>query len=115
MTYQISNGGGDDPSWGPGGREIFFIAGPPGKKTMMAAPVRTQPEFAVGPATPLFEMNRHGRPLHRAGPASAHDVAPDGRFLMVLVDEPPPPEPVTQFHVVLNWHEELKAKVRPRR
>jgi serine/threonine-protein kinase len=115
MTYQISNGGGDDPSWGPGGREIFFIAGPPGKKTMMAAPVRTQPEFAVGPATPLFEMNRHGRPLHRAAPANAHDVAPDGRFLMVLVDEPPPPEPVTQFHVVLNWHEELKAKVRPRR
>ena len=62
--------------------------------------------FKPGQPTPLFED-----PYLLASYVSAtYDVSPDGqRFLMVkpVVD----PASVTQVHVILNWFEELKAKV----
>jgi hypothetical protein len=33
-------------------------------------------------------------------------LAPDGRFLVILKDEPPPAP--TEYRVVLNWFEELE-------
>ena len=35
------------------------------------------------------------------------DISPDGkRFLMIT--SPPPPAPPTEYHVILNWAQELK-------
>ena len=46
-----------------------------------------------------------------AYPVRNYDVTPDGeRFLMVR-NETPPLENVTELHVVLNWFEELKRRV----
>ena len=38
------------------------------------------------------------------------DVAPDGRFLGID-NWQHPEDPVTTIHVVLNWFEDLKARV----
>jgi hypothetical protein len=41
-----------------------------------------------------------------------YDVTPDGqRFVVTKVLARDPPAPVTHVNVVLNWVEELKAKV----
>ena len=40
------------------------------------------------------------------------DVAPDGqRFYAVQHQAAPPPAPVTHVNLILNWFEELRAKV----
>jgi hypothetical protein len=41
-------------------------------------------------------------------PQRHYDVSRDGRFLMVRGPEGPPPPPVTQMVLGLNWFEELK-------
>jgi hypothetical protein len=71
---------------------------------MMAAPVKAGASFNVGAPAVLFE----GRPDRRYLDAG-YDVGADGRFVMVQRDpEAPPP----QVRVVLNWFEELRAKMR---
>ena len=67
-------------------------------------------DFAVGLPRVLFELSDD---LYTGtGQTAPFDVSLDGqRFLFVrLVTEPVPPPP-SQMHVVLNWFEELKAKV----
>jgi hypothetical protein len=52
-----------------------------------------------------------GERFRFSGNASAFDIHPDGnRFIMVTLDDPPPPLR-TQINVVLNWFEELKRRV----
>jgi hypothetical protein len=65
----------------------------------------------IGTPQPLFEFD--GRELtFRCSPVRCYDVAPDGqRFFVVQTSAPPPPPKVTQINLVLNWAEELKAKV----
>ncbi|MGE5360892.1 MAG: hypothetical protein ACM3NQ_17890 [Bacteroidales bacterium] len=49
-------------------------------------------------------------------PARCFDVAPDGqRFYVAQPVVAAPPPPVTHINVVINWFEELKAKVPPAR
>jgi hypothetical protein len=45
-------------------------------------------------------------------PVRCYDVAPDGqRFYVMQQRTLPPPPPVTHINLILNWFEELKAKV----
>jgi serine/threonine-protein kinase len=99
--WKISAGGGEAPRWSSKGDEIFF-RGPSGN--MMAAQVTLTPTFAPGKVTELF-----------SNPSSAefiggrkYDVSLDGRFLMV---KEAPRTRRDRLVVVMNWFEELKAKV----
>jgi hypothetical protein len=48
----------------------------------------------------------------RLFPGRCDDVAPDGQRFYVTQTPTPPPRPVvTHINLVLNWLEELKAKV----
>ena len=50
--------------------------------------------------------------LFVADATRAYDVSPDGQRFYVLQSRSKPPIPhVTQINIVLNWFEELKAKV----
>ena len=72
---------------------------------MMAVPVTLGDTFDFGRPQMLFESDH----LRSVQPPS-YDVAGDGRFLMLSSEnqsEAGPP----QITVVLNWHEELKARV----
>jgi len=74
---------------------------------MWVVDISTDPTFAVGNPTLLFEGSYVGGP----GSGRDYDVTPDGqRFLMVRVKGGEQAAP-TQMDVVLNWFEELKRLV----
>jgi eukaryotic-like serine/threonine-protein kinase len=101
--WQISTDGGQEPVWNPKGGELFYRSG----SKIMAVDITTQPGFAAGRPKALFE----GPYLPTAASFPSYDVSPDGqRFLMLKPVESQASAP-TQINVVLNWFEELKAKV----
>ena len=101
---QVSTNGGTRPLWSRDGNELFYFMVP---NTIMAVSVQPGTELALGePAVAV--QGSYAVPfvngLH-------YDVSRDGRFLLLkdaaeTSDERPP-----QITVVLNWHEELKARV----
>jgi serine/threonine-protein kinase len=103
--WPISIGGGTRPLWGPGGRELFYL-GPGGR--LMVVPVQTTPNFTAGTAEILFERSYYAGGAGISG--RTYDISPDGqRFLMIKEsDDTSTPQSMT---VVLNWFEELKARV----
>jgi hypothetical protein len=99
---QVSTGGGQEPTWSPDGRELFYRNG----DRMMSVSVATQP--AIQAASPV-ELWRHTY-WSSAFPVWNYDVGHDGRFLML--------QPTTDAagsgrttHVVLNWLDDLKPSV----
>ena len=105
--WQISTEGGTEPLWNRNGRELFYRSG----NKMMAVQITTQPAFAPGKPTMLFEKEYAASQFPATG--IAYDVSPDGqRFLMVKEgDQAAAP---TQINVVLNWFEELKRLAPPK-
>jgi serine/threonine-protein kinase len=97
--WQVSTDGGSQPRWSRDGRELYFAN--PGRFT--AVPILPGSTFAFGKPQGLFQGNfRH---IMGVG----YDVAPDGkRFIMLQRDPAAPPITVS---VVLNWFDELRAKV----
>ena len=95
--WQISSDGGMNPVWSRSGRELFYWNWKDDK--LMAVDVETTPTFRAGRPRVLF-------PAH----ASDYDIAPDGlRFLMI---QPDPAEFAgSHVNVVLNWFEEVRAKM----
>jgi eukaryotic-like serine/threonine-protein kinase len=101
---QLSRDGGRAPVWRRDGRELFYVEERTG--TLMATDVRLGGRFSAG------ELRGGLHSLTSCVPA--YDVSPDGeRFLFVRCDLTPIPP--SQMQVVLNWFEELKAKVPARR
>ena len=116
---QVSAGGGTNPAWNPNGRELFFLEGShePGKLRgtisirMMGVEIVADPVLGVGRPSVLFEFGfpELGSACH---PLRCYDVAPDGQsffFAQTVPQEPAPP--VTHIHLVMNWLEEVKARL----
>jgi serine/threonine-protein kinase len=96
--YQVSTEGGMEPVWSRDGRELFYRE----EQRFVAARIATNP-FRVEQREVLFEKPYAPWFYH-----SNYDVHPDGeRFVMIN----PSGEGRLQITVVLNWFEELKAKV----
>ena len=93
-TWQVSIDGGSAPRWMPDGRAIVFE--------------KNQRYFEV--ALEIAPRPRPGKPrLLFEGPYdNEYCIARDGRI--AIIREGPRPT-ATQFHVVLNWAEELKRRV----
>jgi Tol biopolymer transport system component len=91
---QVSVDGGSKPTWNPNGGELFYASG----NGVLA--VRIADGIRQGPPVPVAT-------LHWAGKTNAQwDVSRDGSRLLVIENEH-----ASQINVVLNWFEELKAKV----
>jgi eukaryotic-like serine/threonine-protein kinase len=103
---QVSTDGGTEPVWSRSTGELFFRSA----RKMLAARVQTQGPLAVGRPSVLFEGEFAQTPA--IPQASSYDVAPDGRFLMVVRSGEQPLPRILQ--VVLNWPGEL-ARRTPRR
>jgi serine/threonine-protein kinase len=98
---QISIDGGIEPVWARNGAELFFR----GSGQIMAAKVAEGQTLDVSKPVPLLP-DSYSRNL---GPIAQYDVAPDGRFLMVVpTKEAGLP---AQLVLVQNWFEELNRKV----
>ena len=102
--YQIARGG--RPQWSRDGTELFYVPAP---MQFMAVTVRTQPSFTF---THPVRVPR-GFGIADPGSPRPYDITPDGRILGVGTagqTSTGATEP-TQLHIVLNWFEELKARV----
>jgi serine/threonine-protein kinase len=101
--HQIARGG--RPLWSRDGKELFYVPTP---TQFMAVTVRTEPRWSVtGPvAVPRgFGASTPGTPR-------TFDVLPDGRIVGIgAVGQNQSGSGPAQIHIVLNWFEELKARV----
>jgi serine/threonine-protein kinase len=101
---QVSVDGGIVPLWAPNGKELYFVR----DNTMMAVSIDTS-ETHVVPGIPrklfAFPPGRRGERDYRS-----FDITPDGkRFAMMRSANPG--QGRRNINVVLNWSEELKARV----
>jgi Tol biopolymer transport system component len=97
---RVSSEGGIQPRWSRDGRELYYISK---GRTMMAAAVEPSSGVLTGPAARLFDV-----PISYAFGSHVpfkYDVAPDGRFLIVVRASEAPPPPLV---LVLNWQAGLK-------
>ena len=107
---QVSNTGGVYPVWSRDGRELFYLQrGSPAQ--LMSVSVDTDPttqRFVVGGREALFEWT-----ARQAGNGRHYDVAPDGQRFLVIKDgvERTEGQASPPINVVINWTEELKARV----
>ncbi len=100
--WVVSQAGGDVPRWSRSGRELFYHGG---RGSMVAVEVETGATFSLGTSRVLFTNPDYAL----GGLHPSYDVAPgDNRFLMIRVL---PREEDRRMILVLNFFEELKAKV----
>jgi serine/threonine-protein kinase len=107
-TYPISKGGGIHPTWSPDGQELFYG---PSAGQFVAVSVTTRPTFTFGNPVlvPRLFFVERGPGFERN-----NDITRDGkRFLgVVAAGQTASGAPTApQIQVVLNWFEELKARV----
>jgi serine/threonine-protein kinase len=99
------------PVWSSDGKEIFYI---PAQGALAAVSVATQPGFAFGNAVPVPRtfITENSAPINERN----YDLTRDGKIVGAMqaseseqsqTGTPTAPE----IRVVLNWHEELKARV----
>jgi dipeptidyl aminopeptidase/acylaminoacyl peptidase len=100
--WPISTDGGAEPIWSHDGKELFYRNG----ERRMVVTVSTEPDFAPGRPTLLFEAGYSGSWIT---PCSNYDVAAAGeRFVMMRGAES---RGAARLNVVLNWHQELLERV----
>jgi hypothetical protein len=110
VKYQLTGNGLDNPhevAWSTDGTELLYV---PKIFGFEAVKVTVQPTFAFGTAVTVPRPFRVGAPNFR----TPFDMAPDGRVLGLIVDgqnELNLPTGPRQIQVVLNWFEELRARV----
>lgn len=105
--FQVSNGGGVSPVWSRDGKQLIFYAEARGAAEMpgrlLAVDVRTEPLFSFSSPRPVPTANAI------LGGIRQFDVSADGRILVRM--------PVAverqrdQINVILNWIEDVKARV----
>jgi Tol biopolymer transport system component len=105
--WQISTDGGESPTWGPEGRELFY------RRANAMVSVDVEPlgsSFRFGASRVLFEGAYRPEDPYRQGRGYA--VAPDGqRFLMVKEEHRGGEAAPSRIIVVRHWAEELKRLV----
>jgi serine/threonine-protein kinase len=105
-SWQVSTAGGRQPIWARNGRELFYLDA---KGVMTAVPVETDATtFSAGNPTTVLETS-YATPQN----GGSYDVSPDGRRFLMIKDNggADPNATPANFVVVLNWFEELKARV----
>ncbi len=100
---QVSTEGGIHPAWSRDGRELFYRS----DGRMMVVEVTTAPAIRFSKPQRLFVMDSTAVSPYDV---ADYDVSADGKRFVALRTEPRDPLEF-QPRVVLNWFEELKAKV----
>jgi len=98
------------PVWGPKGTELFYVVSSASGQLAMVS-VTMHPSVIFGSPTTFSARVTGGR---TADQMRAYDILPDGRFVGVV--DASESQSITastnpQIRVVINWFEELKARV----
>jgi len=94
----VSTDGGREPVWAPNGSELYYRTA----TKFMAVDVKARPALAVGKPRLLFEgdflLTHHD-----------YGITPDGRHFIMI--QPVGKKPPAELHVVVNWSDELRARL----
>ncbi|MFN8179011.1 MAG: protein kinase [bacterium] len=96
--WQVSNQGGDEPTWRADGKEIYYVGA---DKRLTAVEISAGDTFAAGVPKPLFSVN-----LSEGGWWQYQPSADGTRFLVL---RPESAEAVAPITIVLNWAAELRG------
>jgi hypothetical protein len=97
--WLISTTGGVYPRWAPEGKELYYID-PTGR--LMAVPIGVKSDaLEVGKPVALFQPHVLGGGANMIGRNQQYDVAPDGRFLVNVLNDEALNSPLT---ILLNWN-----------
>ena len=106
--YQLTSKPGESPhemTWSPDGKQLYYNPRPGGFE---AVSINAAPTFAFGNPVAVPRPFLLGPPIARR----AYDMMPDGRFVGLLgAGQSGLFSGFQGIHVVLNWFEELKARV----
>jgi len=108
--WQVSTSGGTRPLWARSGRELFYVTP---TDALMAVAIEPGVAWMSHAARQMFQ-GLYYFAHEDANTGRTYDIAPDGqRFLMIKRDvaTDQTPSPSTGIVAVLNWVEELKARV----
>jgi eukaryotic-like serine/threonine-protein kinase len=109
--WQISPDGGTEPVWSHDGRELFYR----NLDRVMVVAMGARPGAEPGKPTLLFRAPYlFSADLPTLNGSRQYDVTPDGRTLLMVKSGERELAPA-QILVVVNWFEELKRLVPPRR
>jgi hypothetical protein len=105
----ISAGGGQEPVWAPSGKELFYRHG----GTLLSVRIDETPSsLTVSAPARAFEDPYRLDTGGASGGMANYDIAPDGkRFVMIEEPKASSTPQALKFNVILNWTEELKARV----
>jgi len=107
---QVSTAYGAEPIWTARGRELLFRGATPTEMPTLAAGIESSTPLRVGVPRVLF-VSKNGE-YDRTVPDRAWDATADGQHLLLVKNESSGDKPVTSLHVVLNWTEELRRRVK---
>ena len=103
VKYQLTTENTSTPVWSADGKQLYFVY----TNRVFRADVRFANGLTLGPVTELAAASSLP-----SLPNTRHvDVTPDGKRLLVVVPEGPGGAERTSINVVLNWIEELNAKL----
>jgi serine/threonine-protein kinase len=96
----VSAGGGRYPSWSRDSKELFFVAPTTNRLVAVSVAQGANGSIALGPPVPLVDVTPYS-PI-------THDVAPDGRFLML---KPTAREEANVITMWVNWLGVLRERM----
>ncbi len=91
--WQVSNGGGSDPSWRGDGKELYYRS--PDQK-LMAVEIRPGADFQAGVPQALFAIR-----IRPGGPRNKYVPSSDGQRFMIAA--PLGRDAMSPTTIVLNW------------
>ena len=98
--FQISTGGGAEPTWRNDGTELFYVSA---DRNLMAVPVISGATFEAGVPRSLFLVAANGGSRHYA-------VTNDGQHFLVAASAGS--EKTVPMTVVLNWYRSILPQSR---
>ena len=110
QKLRISTDGGFEPIWVRSGREIVYRSGNAKTHGVMSAAVRSLSPLRID--TPRILFTYTPGTYDSTTPARSWDATADGSRFLMSKNAPTTETPVTSMHVVLNWIEELRQKVK---
>ncbi len=102
--WQISTGGGTQPAWAHSGQELFYLD----EKDLLTTVLVQTSGATFTAAKPVRVLDtKYGSPEVRR----TYDTSLDGQRFLMLKDSADPNATPVKMVVVLNWFDELKARM----
>jgi hypothetical protein len=97
---RVSNGGGAPPAWASDGHRLFYYKDP---DKVMSVTISVTPQLTASAPAVAYDLKKL-----RVN-SGEWDIMPDGRLLAIQKGEGE--DDITVFNVVLNWVDELRARM----